>query len=81
MSCAAPRNNTLCITARARGVPGANLVEPLECLHQRFQGAGADSSVQGNGEAGGVSAISPSSVIPAVMSAYGPEAVPPISAY
>jgi len=32
-------------------------VEPVQCLHQRFQGTGANSSVQGDGEAGGVSAI------------------------
>ena len=35
MSCAAPRNSTPRITARARGVPAANHVEPVERLHQR----------------------------------------------
>ena len=39
-------------------------MEPLERIHQRVQGAGADSPVQGDGEAGGVSAVRPTSVIP-----------------
>ena len=39
-------------------------MEPLERLHQRVQGAGANSPVQGDGEAGGLSAVSPAFVIP-----------------
>ncbi len=47
------------LSARARGISATNHVEPVECLHQRVQGAGADSAVQGHGEAGGLSAIGP----------------------
>ena len=39
-------------------------MEPVERLHQRVQGAGANSPVQGDGEAGGLSAVGPAFVIP-----------------
>jgi hypothetical protein len=55
MRCAAPRNNTLCIRAEVRGVPVANHLESVERLHVGLQGTRADSSIQGDGEAGRVS--------------------------
>ena len=39
-------------------------MELVERLHQRLQGAGADPSVQGHRQAGGVSAGGPASVAP-----------------
>src|SRR5664280_229139 len=59
------------LSACACRVSGANHVESVERLHQRLQGTGTNSTVQGNGEAGGFSAIRPPSVTPTAMSAYG----------
>lgn len=38
-------------------------MELVERLHQRFQGAGTNTPVQSDGEAGGISAVSPAAVV------------------
>ena len=47
MRCAAPRNNTLCISAEVRGISLTNDLESLQRVHVGVQGTGADPAVQG----------------------------------
>jgi hypothetical protein len=55
MSCAAPRNNRLCIRAGVSGLLAAHHVELVECVYQRVQEARSDSTIQSYGQAGKVS--------------------------
>ena len=50
-------------------------MEPVERLHQRVQGTGANSSVQGDGEAGGFPAVGPAFVNLNNIVEYGPDAL------
>ena len=45
MSCAAPRNNTLCIRTEVRRIPIANDLESVECFHVSIQGTRPDSPI------------------------------------
>ena len=51
-------------------------MEPVERLHQCIQGAGADPAVQGDSEAGGISAGGPTFLILQLQPAFGRDVVP-----
>ena len=52
---AAQRNNTPCIRAQIRGLPTANDLESLQCVHFGVQETGSHLAIQGDGEAGRIS--------------------------
>src|SRR5712692_3889629 len=61
------RSELLVLRLEVRGVPTANHLEPLQCVHFRVQGAGSYSTVQGYGQAGRI----PGSPVLAVVLACG----------
>jgi hypothetical protein len=40
------------LRSEVRGIPGADNLESVECVHLRIQGTGTDPAIQGYGEAG-----------------------------